>query len=68
MKRFAAAAMLGLVAGLIASSGSALAALGDVTEYPVPTVASHPAYIASGSDGNLWFTDSVQNNIGKIAP
>jgi streptogramin lyase len=68
MKRLAGATMLGLVAGLIASSVSALGAIGDITEYPVPTAASHPEYIATGADGNLWFTELDGNKIGKVMP
>lgn len=39
-----------------------------ITEYPVPTPASEPAGITRGSDGNLWFTESAGNKIGRITP
>jgi streptogramin lyase len=39
---------------------------GIITEFPVPTVFSEPAEITVGTDGNLWFTESVGNRIGRI--
>jgi len=36
-------------------------------EYGIPTLASGPAGIAAGPDGNLWFLEFNGNNIGKIA-
>jgi streptogramin lyase len=43
--------------------------LGTITEYPIPTAASYPEGIATGSDGNLWFTESALTieKIGRIA-
>src|SRR5260370_14583492 len=40
----------------------------SITEFPIPTAASSPVGIASGPDGNLWFTESGVNNIGRITP
>lgn len=37
-----------------------------VTEYTIPTLASTPTGITAGPDGNLWFTESAGNKIGKI--
>jgi streptogramin lyase len=54
-----------LAAGLFLTSGSALAAVGDITEYPVPT-ASGLVRITMGPDGNVWFTESVANRVAKI--
>ncbi|MGB8348346.1 MAG: Virginiamycin B lyase [Ktedonobacteraceae bacterium] len=45
---------------------SAPLSAGTVTEYPIPTPISEPVGIASGPDGNLWFTEGHGNNIGKI--
>jgi streptogramin lyase len=36
-----------------------------VTEFPV-TTSGHLNDIAAGPDGNLWFTDAGQNDIGRI--
>ena len=41
---------------------------GAVTEFPLPTASAEPEGIASGPDGNLWFTEWVGNNIGRMAP
>ncbi|MBC5827187.1 MAG: hypothetical protein GIW99_05825, partial [Candidatus Eremiobacteraeota bacterium] len=38
-----------------------------ITEFAVPSKASHPAYIATGSDGALWFTETAANKIGRVA-
>lgn len=39
-----------------------------ITEFPVPTAASRPYTIVAGPDGNLWFTESVGNKLGRITP
>jgi hypothetical protein len=39
---------------------------GTLTEFPVHTAASQPYGIAAGPDGNLWFTESSGNQIGRI--
>jgi streptogramin lyase len=46
---------------------SALAAV-SITEFPVPTTFSGPFQITLGPDGNLWFTEDIAGNIGKITP
>lgn len=37
-----------------------------IFEYPIPTAKSVPAGITQGPDGNLWFTESAGNKIGKL--
>src|SRR5436190_20192265 len=37
-----------------------------ITEFNVPTAGSQPLWIASGPDGNLWFTETSANKIGRI--
>lgn len=39
---------------------------GDITEYAVPTANSQPWGIATGSDGNMWFTENRFYKIGKV--
>src|SRR5439155_11966802 len=39
---------------------------GAVTEFPTPTAGSDPINIAAGPDGNLWFTETNVNKIGRI--
>ncbi len=48
------------------SSTTAWAKVGTITEFPVPTSSSQPAGITAGPDGNLWFTESNANKIGRI--
>src|ERR1700694_3772093 len=55
-----------LAAGLILSSGNAFAAVGDITQYPVPTPGSVPDGIAAGPDGNIWFTELGANKVAKV--
>src|SRR5438270_5338904 len=62
-----AAASLALVAaGAILTGPVAQAAVGDVTEYAIPTPSSFPFGIAAGRDGNVWFTEDIGNKVGKI--
>jgi hypothetical protein len=37
-----------------------------VTEFSIPSAASSPQGIASGADGNLWFTESSAAKIGRV--
>lgn len=39
-----------------------------VTEFSIPTANSVPTAITAGPDGNLWFTESAANQIGRITP
>src|SRR5262245_50092700 len=40
-----------------------------VTEFSAAiTAGSSPTYIAAGPDGNLWFTESQGNRVGRITP
>jgi len=49
-------------------AGVAPAAAQSVTnEYPLPTAASQPEALAFGPDGNLWFTEFLNNKIGVIS-
>jgi len=38
---------------------------GVVTEFPIPTASSFPAYITVAG-GDMWFTETLGNNIGRI--
>ncbi len=39
-----------------------------ITEFPVPTTGAEPYDITAGPDGNLWFTDIGDDEIGMINP
>jgi streptogramin lyase len=41
---------------------------GSITEFTIPTAASAPEGITAGPDGNLWFTETAGNKIGRISP
>jgi streptogramin lyase len=64
--RPAVAALVVLTAGLTLPSGNVLAALGDITEYLLPTANSGPYFIEAGPDGNLWFTEQNANKVAKV--
>jgi streptogramin lyase len=55
-----------LILALVGASLTGIARGQVVTEFPVLTASSQPAYIAAAPDGNLWFTEFVGNNIGRI--
>ncbi|GAA0707333.1 virginiamycin B lyase family protein [Dokdonella soli] len=41
---------------------------GVITEFAVPTYSSSPDGIATGPDGNAWFTERWSGNIGRVTP
>ncbi|MGH2484674.1 MAG: virginiamycin B lyase family protein, partial [Ktedonobacterales bacterium] len=41
---------------------------GATQEFSVPTANSGPAGLTMGPDGNLWFTESTGNQIGRMTP
>ena len=41
--------------------------VGSVTNYTLTGIV-HPWHVAAGVDGNLWFTESSGNKIGRITP
>ena len=79
-RRFVLLALAGLVVVALASgivwftvhqasptAGIHTSSAGSITEFPVPTGKSSPEGIAAGPDGNLWFTESGGNKIGRIS-
>src|SRR5207302_11094257 len=69
----AGAGLVILAAALILPTGNALAAVGDITVYPLPNPANCPGSqtcgpfaIAAGPDGNLWFTEDNGTNVAKV--
>ncbi len=58
---------LGIAAALLAAAAAGARAQ-TIDEFPIPTAASKPECIASGSDGNLWFTETGASKIGRITP
>jgi virginiamycin B lyase len=43
-------------------------ATGTVTEFTIPTAASHPSAIVLGPEGNLWFVEATGNKVGRVTP
>jgi virginiamycin B lyase len=60
--------------GSVKSSRLAIEALEDrrlmsanlLSEYVIPDQGANAEFIARGTDGNLWFTDSAYNRVGRI--
>ena len=50
------------------SAAAAPAPLGAFTEFTIPTANSGPLGIAAGADGNVWFTETNGDKIGRITP
>lgn len=44
----------------------AIAAVGDVTGYDVPTPTALPHGVARGPDGAIWFTEQLASTIGRL--
>jgi streptogramin lyase len=61
-----AGGLLLLVSGLSLHIGSAIAAPGNITEYPVPAPNATPTGIAAGPDGNMWFTEQGGNFVANV--
>ena len=53
---------------VVAPNAFAGAPRASVTEFPLPHADSRPYSIVTGPDGNLWFTESTHDAIGKITP
>ena len=47
---------------------TATVATPGIEQFTVPTAGAFATGIASGSDGNLWFTEQSANQIGKLTP
>ena len=58
---------LAVLTGLIMYTGSALAAVGDITEYALPAQ-SWGFSIAAGPDGNMWIAEIYSNRVAKVTP
>jgi streptogramin lyase len=54
---------------VLLGAGVASAAVGDITEQRVPGVAPGGLNrVTTGPDGNIWFTDGGNNQIGRMTP
>ena len=63
---------LGLVASVAMRGTTASAEVGElkitIHEWDVPTKGAHPHDPAVGGDGALWFTEQLQNKLGRVDP
>jgi hypothetical protein len=50
-----------------AAGGSTTFDIGTVTEFPAG-ISADPFGITAGPDGNVWFTESNRNRVGRITP
>src|SRR2546422_11080883 len=49
-----------------APRAAALTATGKFTEFPLPNPGSGPTTVSIAPDGQLWFTESSGNRIGRM--
>jgi streptogramin lyase len=68
VKRVAVVATLTFLLIAVAGALPAKAATLDITPFPLPNTSSYPDGITSGPDGNLWFTESNADKIGRMTP
>ena len=69
LRRTVAATLTGAtVCSVLFAASPASAATPAFSVFDLPTSPSRPSGIAVGADGNLWFTESASNNIGRITP
>ena len=66
LARLATTWLVLLCSALTALSGGVAAAGPAITEFVLPTGNSQPWTVAAGPDGNVWFTEFLGNNIGRI--
>src|SRR5262250_1751604 len=53
----------------VTSGARAVAALNvSIKEWDVPTKGAHPHDPAVAPDGSLWFTEQLQNKLGRLDP
>jgi streptogramin lyase len=55
------------VIGCLLVLPSAAQAAQTIAEFPVTTADSGPSEVTAGADGNLWFTESSKNKIGRMS-
>jgi hypothetical protein len=41
---------------------------GDVTQFDLPGSGGFPTRLAAGPDGNVWFTETPEDKVGRITP
>ena len=68
LRRRSTVIIAGLAALTVGFTGPAALAAGKVHHYDLKGEANRPYSIVTGPDGNLWFTESDGNSIGRITP
>jgi len=68
LRRRSTTIVAGLVALVVGFAGPAAAAAGKIRHYDLKGEENRPYSIVTGPDGNLWFTESDGNSIGRITP
>jgi streptogramin lyase len=52
----------------VTSASTTFAPTPTVYQFAIPVAANRPQFIARGSDGNMWFTESPGNAVARITP
>ena len=66
--RLGSALLMALVLALGVAGSAAGAPLGQISDFPTPTMNSQPEGIVAGPDGNLWFAEFSGNKIAAVNP
>ncbi|HUD89735.1 MAG TPA: hypothetical protein VMR17_25025, partial [Xanthobacteraceae bacterium] len=69
--RLTSIALLTVIIMVVATAAAVTTAVAQTfVEFPITSAASEPLGIATGPDGNVWFTESQETagNIGRITP
>lgn len=52
----------------VSTVSTAFAPKPTIYQFSIPVAANRPQFIAAGSDGNMWFTESPGNAVARITP
>lgn len=63
---FAESAATPTLANRVANKIGRITPDGTITEFPIPSTFCEPLGMATGADGNLWFTEYATDKIGRV--
>ncbi len=68
LRNFGLALLAGAALTLIPAGSGSAAPAGEFTMFDLGPAGEGANAIASGPDGNMWFTNNANNSIGRITP
>lgn len=67
-RRLGVGLMVGMLMATVPAGSASAAPVGEFTTYNLGPAGYGGDAIASGPDGNMWFTNNANNSIGRITP